>query len=321
MKAVLVQAAGHTPVYADHAAPVAAPGEVLIDVAAAALYPLVRARASGQHYSVSGGYPLIPGPLIPGVDGVGRTAAGERVYFFLPRAPFGAMAEQSVVAAERCVPLPDGLDDAKAAALANPGMSSMAALQDRARFLPGETVLINGATGASGQLAVQIARALGAGRIIATGRNTAVLDRLLALGADETIVLGDDPTVLAPRFEQVFAEGVDVVLDYLWGPSALALLKAGAKAGPAGRAIRFVQIGTSSGLEISLPGAILRSSGLVLMGSGLGSVSNARLLEGIGAVMQLAATRGLELPIRPVPLADVASVWPIEDGLRTVFTL
>jgi len=313
MKAALVEAAGLPPVYADHAAPVAAPGEVLIKVAAAALYPLVRARASGQHYSVSGGY-----PVIPGVDGVGRTAAGERVYFFLPRAPFGAMAEQSVVAAERCVLLPDGLDDAKAAALANPGMSSMAALQDRARFQPGETVLINGATGASGQLAVQIARALGAERIIATGRNTAVLNRL---GADETIVLGDDPAILAPRFEQVFAEGVDVVLDYLWGPSALALLKAGAKAGPAGRAIRFVQIGTSSGLEISLPGAILRSSALVLMGSGLGSVSNARLLEGIGAVMHLAATRGLDLPIRPVPLADVASVWPIEDGLRTVFTL
>jgi len=286
------------PVYADHPAPVVSAGEVLIDVAAAAVYPFVRARASGQHYSASIDY-----PLIPGADGVGRTKAGQRVYFFLPHAPFGAMAEQSVAAVERCVPLPDGLDDAKAAALANPGMSSMVALDDRAQFRPGETVLINGATGASGQLAVQIARALGAGRIIATGRNGAVLEKLRAMGATEIITLGKDAAALNQRFEQVFANGVDVVLDYLWGPSGLALLKTGAKAGPADRAIRFVQIGTASGPEIGLPASILR------------------MLEGFSAVMRLAATTGLELPICSVPLADVANTWSIEDGIRTVFTL
>ena len=316
MKCALVKAAGNAPVYADHAAPVPEIGELLINVAAAAVYPLVRARASGHHYSASGLY-----PLIPGVDGVGRTMSGDRVYFSLPRDPFGAMAEQTVVATDRCAPVPAGLDDATAAALANPGMSSMAALKDRAQFQRGESVLINGATGASGQLAVQIARALGAGRIIATGRNHAVLDKLLVLGADEVIVLDADPQDLTMAFETVFASGVDVVLDYLWGPSAMALLKAAAKVAPQGKPIRFVQIGTASGLEISLPGSILRSSGLVLMGSGLGSVSNAQLLERIGEVMQLAATSGLELSIRAVPLTEVGDGWSDIDGPRTVFTI
>ncbi|WP_353228746.1 zinc-binding alcohol dehydrogenase family protein [Novosphingobium sp.] len=316
MKSALVAAAGNTPIYADHAAPVAHAGELLITVAAAALYPLVRARAAGHHYSAAGLY-----PLIPGVDGVGRTPSGDRVYFSLPRDPFGAMAEQTVVAADRCTPVPAGLDNAMAAALANPGMSSMAALKDRAQFQPGEAVLINGATGASGQLAVQIARALGAGRIVATGRNRAVLEHLTTLGADETIALDADPQTMATRFEALFAGGVDVVLDYLWGPSALTLLRAAARAARPGKPIRFVQIGTASGLEISLPGAILRSSGLVLMGSGLGSVSNARLLERIGEVLQLAATGGLQLPIRAVPLADVAAMWSDTAGPRTVFMI
>lgn len=316
MKAAVIDAPGNSPIYADHAAPVAKSGEVLINVTAAALYPLARARASGNHYSAAARY-----PLIPGVDGVGRTVTGERVYFSLPRDPFGAMAEQTVVAADRCALLPAGLDDAMAAALANPGMSSMAALKDRAQFQPGETVLINGATGASGQLAVQIARALGAGRIIATGRNDAVLEHLRDLGADETITLDTAPQNWAFGFEDVFAAGVDVVLDYIWGPSALALLNAAAKAAPPGRPIRFVQIGTASGLEISLPGSILRASGLVLMGSGLGSVSNIRLLERINEVLQLAAGTGLELPIRMVPLTCVATAWPDNDGPRTVFTI
>jgi NADPH2:quinone reductase len=252
---------------------------------------------------------------------VGRTLTGDRVYFSLPRDPFGAMAEQTVVASDRCTLVPAGLDDTTAAALANPGMSSMAALKDRANFQSGETVLINGATGASGQLSVQIARALGAGRIVATGRNRGVLERLRALGADETIALDADPQSLATAFEQLFAGGVDVVLDYLWGPSALALLRAAAKAALPGKPIRFVQIGTASGLEIGLPGSILRSSGLVLMGSGLGSVSNARLLQRIGEVLQLAATSGLELPVRAVPLAEIGAMWSDVGGPRTVFTM
>ena len=145
MKAAIVQAHGQIPVYADFPEPVAADGEVVVEVAAAALSPLVKGRALGAHYS-SKGRP----PFIAGVDGVGRLSDGRRVYFVLARSPFGAMAERTVVRAGQCLPLPDDLDDVAAAALANPGMSSWAALTERARLQAGETVWVNGANGRVG---------------------------------------------------------------------------------------------------------------------------------------------------------------------------
>ena len=186
------------------------PGETRIAVAAAALSPLARARASGAHYSAAGQY-----PAVVGVDGVGRLDDGRRVYFMLPRAPWGAMAEFIVAPATQIAPLPEGLDDATAAALANPGMSSWAAFKERAKLKAGETVLINGATGSAGRLAVQIAKHFGAKRVIATGRNAEFLRALAALGADATITLGDDEAALEDRFRALFAEGIDVVVDYL----------------------------------------------------------------------------------------------------------
>lgn len=312
MKALVVTAAGQTPIFADFPEPEAATGEVLITVSAAALCPLARVRASGQHYSASGTY-----PLIAGVDGSGRLADGTRVYFMLPRAPLGSMAQQTVAPAAHVIPLPDGLDATVAAAIANPGMSSWAALTERARFKPGESVLINGATGASGRLAVQIARHLGAARVVATGRNRAVLDQL---GADDTIALDGDASALQRRFEPVFAGGIDIVLDYLWGPSAEALLRAGAKAGPASMPLRFIQIGTAGGLNIELPGAILRSSALEIMGSGIGSVAMPRLIAAIKAMLAAAGPAGLHLPHQAVPLAEGAAAWGWSGTERLVFT-
>jgi NADPH:quinone reductase-like Zn-dependent oxidoreductase len=310
MKAAVVSGAGEKPAYANFAEPVAGAGERLIHVTAAALSPLTRARASGSHYSSSGAF-----PFVAGVDGVGTTD-GKRMYFVLPRAPFGGMAERSVAAVANCVAVPDGLDDAAAAALANPGMSSWAALSERARFRAGETVLVNGATGSSGRLAVQIARHRGAARVIATGRDEAAL---AGLGADATISLNGDG--LEERFKAVFADGVDVVLDYLWGASAQALLTAAAKAAPEGRAIRVVQIGTASGADITLPGAVLRSSAIELMGSGIGSVPMDRLIAAIGGVFGAAAEGALDLPIRTVPLGDVAEAWDAKGDDRPVFTI
>lgn len=313
MKAAIVRGAGLAPVYGDFADPLAAEDECRVRVTAAALNPLSRARASGTHYSTSGGF-----PFVAGVDGVGRRDDGERVYFLLPRAPYGAMAEATVVAAAQCIALPDDIDDVTAAAIANPGMSSWAALTERAHLVAGETVLINGATGASGSLAVRIARHLGAKRVVATGRDAAALD---AVGADDTVVLGPDGTALEARFREVFAGGVDVVLDYLWGASAERMLAAAAKAGPAGRPMRFVQIGTASGAEIALPGAALRSSSLVLMGSGIGSVPLARLVAAIDGVLHAATAGGFALPSRAVPLADVERAWADDSGERLVFTM
>ena len=187
MKAAVVAQAGSLPVYSDFPAPSPSSGECSIAVSAAALSPVVKARVSGAHYSAAGDF-----PFVAGIDGVGRLDDGRRVYFILPKAPYGSMAERAVVPASHCVPVPDGLDDIAAAALANPGLSSWAAFKERARLASGETVLINGATGASGRLAVQIAKHLGAGKVIATGRNASALQSLKAIGADETIVLGED---------------------------------------------------------------------------------------------------------------------------------
>src|ERR1700677_2757722 len=127
-------------------------------------------------------------------------------------------------------------------------------------MVAGETVLINGATGATGRLAVQIAKHLGAKKVIATARNAEALKSVAALGADVTIPLVDDETALEERFKEQFAQGVDVVIDYLWGRSAERLLIAGAKAGKDAMPIRFVQIGSISGPDIALPSAVLRSS-------------------------------------------------------------
>ena len=317
MKAAVVHAAGQNPVYDDFAEPTAAPGENRITVTAAALSPLVRARASGAHYSVSGAY-----PAVVGVDGVGRLDDGRRVYFMLPRAPWGAMAAFAVAPATQIAPLPDGLDDATAAAIGNPGMSSWAAFKERARLKAGETVLINGATGSAGRLAVQIARHFGAKRVIATGRNSEALRSLAALGADATIALGDDEAALEDRFRSEFAKGIDVVVDYLWGKSAERLLVAAAKGLQDDAALRFVQVGSASGPNIALPSAVLRSKAITLMGSGLGSVPRDKLAADIGELLQAGATRGFAIPVRTVPLPDVEQAWGESDSAaRTVFTI
>src|ERR1700733_10101751 len=115
-----------------------------------------------------------------------------RVYFVLPKPPLGSMSERTVVRSGQCVALPDGLDDVTAAAIANPGMSAWAALKERAKLVAGETVLVNGATGTAGRLAVQIAKYMGAKKGIATGRNIEVLKSLAGLAADVTIPLVED---------------------------------------------------------------------------------------------------------------------------------
>jgi NADPH:quinone reductase-like Zn-dependent oxidoreductase len=129
---------------------------------------------------------------VAGADGVGLTADGRRVYFVLPEAHYGALAEKSLVRSKRCISIPDAIDDITAAAIANPGMSAWAALVERAHLRPGDTVLVNGATGSAGRLAVQLAKHLGAGKVIGTGRNESELEELATLGADSVIPVACD---------------------------------------------------------------------------------------------------------------------------------
>ncbi len=316
MKAAIVLEVGKSPVYGDFQEPVPAEGETRITVTAAAFSHVTQGQASGEHYSSSG-----MSSFVVGMDGVGRLDDGRRVYFVLPQAPFGSMAEYAVVRPAQCVMLPDGLDDVTAAAIAIPGMSSWAALTERAKLAAGETVLINGATGTAGRLAVQIARYLGAKKVIATGHNPEALQSLVALGADLTIPLAQPEEALEAAFMEAFGgEGVDVVLDYLWGPSAERLLIAAARAGEDTRPIRFVQIGAASAPAISLPSAVLRSSAIELMGSGIGSIPVNRLVKAIEATLQATVPGGFEIATKTVPLSEVEAAWATEmNQPRAVF--
>jgi NADPH:quinone reductase-like Zn-dependent oxidoreductase len=231
------------------------------------------------------------------------------------------MAENVVVPTSHCTIVPDRLDDITAAAIAIPGMSSWIALKERANFKVGETVLVNGATGTSGRLAVQVAKYLGAQKVIATGRQAATLQLTKALGADETILLNENRDAMEKAFEEQFAEGVDVVLDYLWGQSAESLLIAESRTGT-DKPIRFVQIGTSSGTNITLSGAILRSTAIELKGSGLGSVPVNRIVRGIEELMHAAVAGRFQLAAKPIPLSEVERMWSSDAYMpRVVFTI
>jgi NADPH:quinone reductase-like Zn-dependent oxidoreductase len=317
MRAAIVRGTGQAPVYSDFADPVPQSGECRVTVTAAAISQVVKSRASGTHYSASGSF-----PFVIGIDGVGRLENGKRVYFVLPRQPYGSMAELAVVPTGQCLPLPDGLDDVTAAAIAIPGMSSWAAYKERAKLKAGETVLVNGATGTAGRLAVQIAKHLGAKKVIATGRDAEALRSLAALGADVTIPLVESEAALEESFKEQFADGVDVVVDYLWGKSAERLLIAAAKAAAEAVPIRFVQIGAVSGSNITLPSAVLRSSPIELMGSGINSIPRERFIDAISGVLQATVPGGFQIAAKPVPLSEVEQAWPKDDGRRrTVFTV
>jgi NADPH:quinone reductase-like Zn-dependent oxidoreductase len=238
------------------------------------------------------------------------------------------------VAANHCVELPggelpDALDDITAAAIANPGMSAWAALMERAHLVAGETVLVNGATATAGRLAVQLAKYLGAGKVIATGRNLEELEEVKKLGADIVIpfTLGKLHPSGAKEYEnalkQVFAAGIDVVIDYLWGDSAKTVIVAVAKAVEDGVPVRFVHVGAASGQEnIELPGAALRSSAITLMGSGLKSVRLPVLLQAIKSVFEAVRPAGLKIAMSVVPLSEVEEVWNKDSGKpRLVFSI
>ncbi len=323
MKAAIITGAGIPPVYGDFNEPIASEGTDLITVSASALSQFSKSRSSGSHYSADGVF-----PSVAGADGVGRTADGRRVYFVLPESPYGALAEKSLVESKHCVAVPDGLDDVTAAAIANPGMSAWAALVERARWQPGETVLINGATGTAGRLAVQLARHLGAGKIIGTGRNENELNELASLGADIVIPFKIDTGDRAElkQYENAliaeFARGIDVVIDYLWGESAKTVIVAIAKAVETAKQVRFVHVGGASGEEkIELPGAALRSSAIQLMGSGVKSVPFRVLLGCIRNVFDAVEPAKLRIATKTVPLSAIEESWGAPGKPRIVVTM
>jgi len=318
VNAAVVHSFKEPPRYTSFADPAPAEGEKLVTVAAAGLHPIVKSLANGTHYGSTGEL-----PFIPGVDGVGRLEDGKRVFFGIARSPYGPFSERALASSWMNIELPDGLDDVTAAGIANPGMSSWVALTSRAKFVAGESVLVLGATGVAGQLAVQNANRLGARRVIAAGRNPHALEELKDLGADSVIALDQEHNALVTAFRNELTQnGVDVVLDYLWGAPAESLLAAISHKGlrSVSSRIRFVQIGSSAGGEISLPAATLRSSGIELLGSGFGSAAFDQIVEAVAEFFKMAATRPFHFQAKAVPLKDVEALWNIlERGVRLVF--
>jgi NADPH2:quinone reductase len=202
-------------------------------------------------------------------------------------------------------------------------MSSWVALTRRAKFVAGENVLILGATGVAGQLAVQIAKHLGAQRIVAAGRNREMLETLKDLGADAIIPLDQKHDSLVSWIRREWtAAPIDVVLDYLWGHPAEAVLEAISQKGlqHAASRVRFVQVGESAGMTISLAGATLRSSPIEVLGSGFGSASMDEIFQALAEFFQVAARSSLKINIKRVSLRDVEALWNSpERGVRLVF--
>lgn len=317
MKAAVVHSFDSPPRYSDFPDPTPADGESLVRVRAAALHPIVRALAAGKHYGSTGHLPLIPGN-----DGVGLLDDGSRVYFAATHPPIGSFAERTLTRRSLTLPIPDALDDASVAALMNPGMSSWGALSERARFQPGESVLINGATGVAGQLALQICQRRGAQKIIVTGRDQKTLDQLRAHGAHSAISLTEDhPALVAAFRDAIYGSQIDVVLDYLWGAPAEALLDAIAQKGldHQTRRVRYIQIGSAAGAAIHLPAATLRSSGLELLGSGFGSVPIDRIFAVLGLFLAEAARQPFRIDLQTVPLREIETLWTQKTDARLVF--
>jgi len=316
MDAAVLRALGKSPRCEQFPEPVAGEGEVIVNVHAASLKPIDRQLAAGSHYASPRNL-----PFVCGTDGVGRLSDGQRVFFGGARPPYGAMAQRTVVPRAFTFPVPEGVTDDIAAALPNPGVSAWLSLTYRAKLAPGENVLILGATGVTGKLAIRIARLLGAGRIVAAGRNREVLDTLHALGANATIPLDAPEKDLVEEFAREAGQsGFQVVIDYVWGRPAEAFLAATTRKEFAAihSETRFVQVGDGAGPTISLPAAALRSSALTIMGTG-GIPPRDLLVTALQDVMTHAASGELQVDTERVPLAEIETAWQgAQQGRRFV---
>jgi NADPH:quinone reductase-like Zn-dependent oxidoreductase len=305
MKQAQVAEFGQSPKYVDvEDPPVPGPDSELVQVKvlAAGLPRIVKMRAEGKHYSAKGL------PHIPGVDGVGKTADGKLVYFSTMTPLGGSFQEIVNVPKATIIEVPEGADPIQIAGLVNPGMSSWQAVKYRTKDLPPNyKVVILGATTTSGGLAIELQRQLGAGKIIGVARSVA---KLQSLGLDDYIELKE------PAEETDFskASDADLILDYLWGPPALTLLKSL----PAfTKPFQWVQIGSLSALEVSFPGDLLRSKNVVFTGSGPGSFTIPQLSEGMKSLIQEGLVKVKPHPFKVVKLEDIEKAWS-EQGDRIV---
>jgi NADPH:quinone reductase len=304
MRAAVVHAVGSPPEPADAAEPERAEDTALVAVAAAPLNPVEVRVAAGRHARRA------EPPYVPGLEGAGtvlesaRVPPGRRVRFESSALPgFGAqgtLAQRAAVPEESLVELPDEVPDDLAAALGVVGITALLALQRAAPF-GGERVLVLGATGAVGQLAVQLGKLMGAGRVVGAGRSAERLGDVRELGADEVVELGDgDRTDV---FQAAAGGPLDVVIDSLWGEPAMAALQALATEG------RLVNVGQSAGTDVRVPLETVRNRQGAIHAISSGWTELERKADAYRQLLDHAAAGRLRVQRELVSLDDVAAAW------------
>ena len=316
MRAAVLHAYGAVPEVGEFRDPVAGDGDELLEVAAAGMNPIDVRVATGQ-------FPLErhEPPYVAGKEGVGRRADGSLVYFDRCRDPFGAFAERTLIRAGDGYPVPDGLDPALAVCFGVSGLAAWVGLEWRGQLAAGETVLILGASGVVGQIAVQAAKLLGAGRVVAAARDATGLERASALGADAVVPLpsngaGGDPARRAALRTDLSAtlrdaaggDGYDLVLDPLWGEPARAAIAAVRPFG------RVVNMGQSADAEVTLGSAAIRSTPIDLLGYTNYTAPADVLAAAYARMAGHGAAGELRVEIERLGLDDVPDVWRRQAG-------
>jgi len=319
MKAAVLHQLGNNPKFEDFDAPIPNnENEVIVNVKAFSVKNVDRMKAAGKHYT---NYAALP--VVIGIDGAGILNDGTKIYAW---GKTGMLAEQALVEKGKWTVIPDGLDFETAAALPNALIGSDAALLYRSKLQAGKTVLINGATGFTGKVAVQIAKLRGAAKVIVTGRNQAVLEELKTLGADEIISLNQEDHVIIKQIQELHKNTpIDIVLDYLWGHPVELILQVFKSLPP--RKLIITTVGEMAGSNITLPSAILRSTQIEFTGSGIGSIPytdiHKYMAEVLPEVFQLAAEGKLKIDLEITQLKDVETVWSQNEkpGSRIVIKI
>ena len=315
MNAAVVASFHEPPHYQRFEVPHPAGEQLLVDVLAVGLHPRVRSGAAGVHYTSVGSL-----PMIPGIDGVGRRQDGKLIYFVADDAVSGTMAEKALADVRRSIELPDDVDATVIAATLNPAMSAWVALRLRVPIDAGQSVLVLGATGNAGTMAIQVAKLLGAGRVVGAGRDPARLNALTTVGADEVVQLIPDAGASAEALAIAGAE-VDIVIDYLWGmPAQQAMMALLSARSDRSRVLNWIQVGAMAGPTIELPSVALRSANLRLQGNGQGAVSTEAYLAELPSLVDQIHAGTIAVKANPKPLADVERIWNCIDraGERTV---
>jgi len=300
MRAAILREYDATPELGEFDDPAPGEGTVAADVLAAGLNPVDLRKASGV-------FPLMAKPPLPSVagwEGVARLEDGSRAYFVDPPPPHGALAERTLLEPSATYPVPDGVDDGVAVALGIAGLAGWLALTWSAKLREGETVLVLGATGTVGQVAVQGAKLMGASRVVTAGRNPHGLARAAQLGADATVRLGEEGD-LAERLKGAAGDagGFDVIVDPLWGEPALAAMEA------ANRFARHVALGQSAGLHAQVSVATLRNTPLTIVGHTNYAIPLNDQRAAYERMTAHAAAGELTADVERVALEDVASAW------------